>query len=99
MGKWAGIVVVALSGIAAAGCGGCGGGSAYCDVACDCGRCSDRDYNICLDDYDYDTDLADRRGCSPEWDDYAACVEDIGSCREPHNGCSPEWDRYHRCVD
>src|SRR6185436_957977 len=42
---------------------GCGGGGSYCDAVCDCNRCSDRDYDICLDDYGYEGDYADRRDC------------------------------------
>lgn len=90
-------LVLALS---SAGCfGGCGAsGSDYCDVKCDCDRCSDRDYDDCLDEFEYEADYADRRGCSPEWDDYAACVEDFGRC-SGHYGCGNEHDRWKKCVD
>ena len=77
---------------------GCGGGGSYCDAVCDCNYCSDRDYDICLDDYDYEADYADRRDCAPEYDDYVACVEDYGTCHDGHYGCGREWDRYHHCA-
>ncbi len=76
-----------------------GAGSSYCDSVCDCDGCSDREYDDCRSDYDYEADRADRRDCGPEWDDYAACVEDDYSCHRGHYGCDVEWDRYKHCVD
>ncbi len=93
------LYLIALLALGAGGCfGGCSGASDYCDFACDCNYCSDRDYDRCLDDFDYDTDRADRFGCSPEWDDYLTCIEDYGNC-SGHYGCGPEWDRYQRCMN
>jgi len=94
----AGILFAIVLGLCASGCSGCGGGSSYCDAVCDCERCGDRDYNNCLDDYDYQTDRADRYGCGADWDDYAACVEEYYGCRDSHFGCGREWDRYQSCV-
>jgi len=83
--------------VSAAIVSGCSRGSDYCDHVCDCSGCSDREYDYCVDDYDAEIDRADRRGCGPAYDDYAACVEDYRGCGG-HYGCTYEWDRYQSCM-
>lgn len=98
--KRAGIVGLILASCAV-GYGGCGASAeSYCNARCDCNGCSDRDYEECLYDYDRDVDYADRRGCGPEWDEYAACVEDYYAydCGYGGYSCGLEQNRYFNCA-
>ncbi len=80
-------------------CGPSAGG--FCDAACDCRGCSDREYDDCLHDFDDEDRRADRFECYPEWDDYAACVSAGDACRgnDFDHYCHRERDRYRHCLD
>jgi hypothetical protein len=72
----------------------------FCDAACDCKGCSDREYDDCLRDYDYADGQADRLGCYDLFSDYADCVASGEGCRDRDYDeyCKPERDRYRGCV-
>ena len=80
----------------------CGPGAiAFCDAACDCRGCSDRDYDECVDDFDIDVRRADRLGCGDLFDDYANCVVSGDGCRgtDYDHDCDVEKKRYNNCMD
>ena len=72
----------------------------YCDAKCDCEGCSDRQFDDCVRDREYDEDRAYDRGCGVEWDDWAACVVDTYYCHRDHleHDCKREHDDWKDCV-
>jgi hypothetical protein len=81
------LLVLALGAFASA-CGGAAGD--YCDEACDCEGCSDREYDECIEDYEYAADLASAYDCDAEFTDLEDCVFDRGRCSNDRWGVDPD---------
>ncbi|WP_438030541.1 hypothetical protein [Sorangium sp. So ce233] len=92
-------LIVALTCLFTAGCGRLE--SDLCDYKCDCEGCSDREYDECLDRYDYRYEDADRRGCLDRYDELIACEDDTGICRDYKwdISCKAERDALDRCLN
>jgi hypothetical protein len=92
--------LLALGAEMGVGCGSPDGG--ICAARCDCERCSNREYDDCLDRADNAARSTDQRGCYRDYDDLLACENDTAICRS--NGdfdtnCGPEQDRWQRCIN
>ncbi len=86
---------------------GCSRSGELCDAKCNCEGCSDREYDECLIDQDYQEDLADNYGCG----DYFALAHDCtmvnNNCIQianidifgPEAECSNEIVDWFECID
>ncbi|XXY49815.1 hypothetical protein WME91_01505 [Sorangium sp. So ce269] len=92
-------LIVALTGLLTAACGRLEGD--LCDYKCDCEGCSDREYDECLDRYDYRYEDADRRDCVDRYDELLACEDDTGICDDYkwEISCKNEREALDRCLD
>lgn len=97
---WTLLACLALAPVAT----GCAGRSGeYCDLACDCTECSEREYDECLATYDGAIDQADIYGCDIEFDDAHVCVMENHSCNLdvflPELECADEFKDLDECID
>jgi hypothetical protein len=83
---------------------GCAGRAAeYCDLACDCSECSEREYDECLAVYDGSEEQASIYDCDFEFDDAHVCVVENNSCTLdvflPEVECADEFQDLDQCID
>lgn len=72
---------------------GCSRAGEYCDLACECEGCSDRDYDECLIEYEATEDTAATYGCSDDFYIAHDCVMVNNDCLA--DNFTPELE----CVD
>jgi hypothetical protein len=99
---------LALLGVTAAGAlslmdaAGCGVSvSAVCDAICDCERCSNDEYDDCVDDTEDAFRKAERQGCSAKTDAYLSCVDASLQCVDERvrvSSCDLEYDELVACA-
>ena len=72
-----------------------------CNRKCDCERCSDREFDECLDDLDDRWEDADRRNCRPEYRDLLRCENATWVCDDGdyETDCGPERRDFRNCID
>jgi len=76
-------LVVGSAVVLGLGGSGCGTQAAtLCSLKCDCEHCNDYAADALCVQADYDANRADAYGCSKEWESWATCVEDKGTCDE-----------------
>jgi hypothetical protein len=83
---------------------GCGSnGADYCDQACDCEDCSDREYDECLSDFEYQQDFTSAYDCDAEEADYEDCAIEHNDCDGDRfiidDTCRGEVDDLLDCID
>lgn len=84
---------------------GCHGtASEYCDLKCDCEKCSDNKYDECIINYEAGMDAANAYGCTERWDDLHACAMDNHGCAlnifsADLVACGDEGVSLARCTD
>ncbi len=90
--------------LAATSCGGTA--STVCDLVCECEHCNDIKEDFVCAEAQAQADVADAYGCAQEWEDWAACFEEKGTCdaedvryttRVP-GSCSGEMDTGFPCA-
>lgn len=59
---------------------GCSRSGEYCDTACQCENCSDRDYDECVIKYEAAEDTAGAYGCLDHFDRAHDCVMNNNDC-------------------
>ena len=69
---------IAATSLLSAGCGSRAG--AVCSLVCDCEHCNDYEEEVSCTLYQTQADVADAYGCADQWDAWAACVEEKGTC-------------------
>ena len=75
--------------------GGCGPDvEGYCQERADCVGGNDKDVDACVAYVDTGEELADTRGCGPEYSDYVDCVVEASSCDDQEVGvpCTTDAD-------
>jgi hypothetical protein len=84
---------------------GCGGGiGGYCEAAAECEGGNDSDIQACGLYFDETEQIAELKNCTPEFDDYFACVEESARCNDNRYGvsdgqCGDEKDRLENCIE
>jgi hypothetical protein len=82
---------------------GCSRSGEYCDLACQCESCSDRDYDECTIKYDASSDTADAYGCSDQFDQVHECVINNNDCIAdnfaPEASCLDDIADLSKCID
>jgi hypothetical protein len=81
---------------------GCGSGyGAYCEDYMDCVGGNDADVEACEVLQVAAEDIAGVDGCSEQWDEYYACLDEESRCSNndfgPGDSCNVERDRYQSC--
>lgn len=74
------VLTLGLAGASAlsAGCGSRAG--AVCSLVCECEHCNNYEEETSCTLYQTQADVADAYGCADQWDAWAACVEEKGTC-------------------
>jgi hypothetical protein len=93
-----GVAAVAFWGLAP----GCGGPSigAYCDKACECVGCNDKQRDECTDAVGDAKKKAEDDGCSDQFNDYLSCVNEELECKNDQlnaDGCESEAKAFGKC--
>lgn len=101
MNKIKAFLIALALGASTQACGGDAG--EICDLACDCERCNDEEYDECVVDVEATIDIASAYGCDAEADDLSACIIDRADCVGDEftydNGCGPEVIDLAICID
>ena len=83
--------------VVAPGCGSTA--SNICGIECDCEHCSDlKEDEVCAS-RECDANVADAYGCLQEWEDWATCFEDKGTCDEKEARYSTTEEGHGACLD
>ena len=69
-----------LAALAAPACGGLP--ATLCDLVCECEHCNDVEEDVTCEGYATQQDVAEIYDCLQEWEDWATCVEEKGTCNE-----------------
>jgi hypothetical protein len=96
-------VTLAAAG-AAASCGGTA--STVCSLECECEHCNDIKEEFLCAEREAEHDIADGYGCVEQWDEWATCYEEKGTCDEDEvrystlspGSCSGEQDTGFPCA-
>lgn len=94
-----GVAAVTFWGLAP-GCGPSIG--AYCDKACECMGCSQKERDDCTDNLDDAKRAAEHDGCSDQFNDYLSCVNEELECKDDRieaDGCETEAEALGKCSD
>lgn len=74
-----------------------------CDAVCDCEDCSDREYDDCLAQADYELDRAAAYDCSEYVELLFDCGVDHNHCDNDHfhldDTCESEHHNLNECID
>lgn len=71
-----------------------------CDAQCECTYCTDRDYDLCMDHFDYWEREADYWDCEDEYDTWMQCQDATGYCNRGgwSTSCSNEKAQLNYCT-
>jgi hypothetical protein len=97
----AGLVALTSAVLVVPGCGGSVSPQEVCQKACDCaGACSEADVAECASALEQAEDAAEQIGCSGEYDDYLACIDDgLDECRfDVESDCAEEARAIEACA-
>jgi hypothetical protein len=85
----------------ATGCGGAAG--EYCELACECERCSDNEYDECIIQYEAAQDTADVYGCDVDYENAHICVLENNDCVNdrfvPELKCLDDLGDVNDCIN
>jgi hypothetical protein len=73
-----------------------------CQLADDCERGNDRDFDACVIGLDTEEEVASLHGCDDQWQELVDCAIARGACEGDDfrvRGCDNESENYERCVD
>lgn len=93
-----GLASALFFGVVAQACTPAAGG--YCSKVCECSECADGAQDGCVDSVKSSREVADRRDCSGEFDDYLACSKDQIECggEESSSPCDEEREALVACA-
>lgn len=101
MNKIKAFLIAMALGASTQACGGPAG--EICDLAQDCERFNDADYDKCVVDYEAAIDIAYAYGCDAEADDLADCIIEDADCDgddfDYNDDCGPEVVDLAVCID
>ena len=67
---------------AATGAGCDSSAASVCDAICECEHCNDYQEDLGCRQVEWQAEVAEVYGCASEFEDWAACVEESGTCNE-----------------
>lgn len=88
----------------------CSSATSMCNLICDCEHCNDQEKVEACNQFETGQDVASAYDCSDQWEAYATCVEERGTCDEKEarfstrndmgdDKCQNESDDLNDCID